>query len=133
MEGFTVTAGKDTRYGLLAPLITRSKFSDLKFYGGSVGGFKIGGWINSIVDCRFGNIPGNAALVIEGQANAIDVVRCSFEGNLGAAILVNGADNVRLESNTIEGNGGPGVVANGVDALSLRSNYFVRATSPTYL
>ena len=127
LQGFTVTAlGKYTRHALLAPLITRSKFSDLRFYGGSVGGFKIGGWINSIIDCGFGNVPGKAALTIEGEANAIDVVRCSFEGNLGAAILINGGVNVRLESNTIEGNGGAGVVANSVDALSLRSNYFVR-------
>ena len=104
----------------------------MRFYGGSVGGFKIGGWINSIIDCGFRNIPGAAALVIEGEANAIDVMRCSFEGNLAVAILVNGGTNVRLESNTIEGNGGLGVVANGVGALSLRSNYFVHVSHPSW-
>jgi hypothetical protein len=117
-------AGAQTQFAVLAPLLTRSKFSSMKFYGGAVGGLKLGGWINAVVDCEFGDNRGIAALVIEGQANAIDVVRCSFEGNRGAGILVNGGTNVRIESNTIEGNGGPGVVANGVQALSMRSNYF---------
>ena len=133
LQGFEVTAlGKATGYAMLAPLITRSKVSDLRFYGGSAAGLKLGGWINSIIDCGFGNVPGPAALVIENEANAIDVVRCSFEGNVGVAILINGGSNVRVESNTIEGNGGPGVVANAVGALSLRSNYFVRPPHPSY-
>ena len=125
LEGIMVwAAGSQTQFAVLAPLLTRSKFSFIKFYGGAVGGLKLGGWINSIVDCEFVFNQGVAALMIEGQANAIDVVRCSFEGNRGAGILVNGGVNVRIDSNTIEGNGGPGVVANAVQALSLRSNYF---------
>lgn len=96
-----VQAGSRTRYGILAPLTTRSKFDGLAFEGGTVAALKIGGWINSIISSSFFGCLGAAALVLDGEANSIDVVRSRFEGNHGAAVLINRATNVRLEANTI--------------------------------
>jgi parallel beta-helix repeat protein len=121
-------------YTVLAPGLTRSRFSDMRFGSARLVGLSVPyGWINRVEDCRFtGNgwgggdeVKGNtlAGAIRMNYANNLDIINSNFEGN-GYGIFIGGGESIRITGNDIEGTGGPGVHITAASGVTIADNYF---------
>lgn len=110
-------------YSILAPGMSRSRFSRVSITGARNVGLSIGyGWCNYIEGCRFGG--NGVGLHTYNSANNIDVIDSIFEGNTGLGIYISGGMQINIEGNVLEGNGGPGIIIFGAKGVQIASNYF---------
>lgn len=118
-----LAVGTRAKYGLYAPLITRSRFVAVDVSGAAVAGIMLGyGWCNYLLEVRVS--ANTLGILLVNAANNVNVVNAIVEANYGAGIVLDSGYQVNLEGNVIEGNKGPAIVATRMYALTVQSNYF---------
>ena len=111
------------RFGVYAPIITRSRLEAVYATKATFAGILIGnGWCNYLLQVRCWE--NTIGIVLINAVNNVNVINSILEDNAGPGIVAVGGYTVNLEGNTIESSGGPAIVASNIYALNVQSNYF---------
>ena len=114
-----LAVGMRAKYGLYAPLITRSRFIAIDVSGATMAGIMLGyGWCNYLLQVRVS--ANTIGVLLVNAANNVNVVNAIVEANYGAGIVLASGYQVNLEGNVIEGNKGPAIVAESMYALTIQ-------------
>lgn len=116
-------ANYQARFGVYAPIITRSRLEAVYATKATFAGILVGnGWCNYLLQVRCWE--NTVGIVLVNAVNNVNVMNSILEDNAGPGILAVGGFTVNLEGNTIESSGGPAIVASSIYALNVQSNYF---------